>query len=66
MNPAFIVFSNQTLPEGRQETQSMMGKSHRSGITHQVIQHPHEGLELGFAHFPLDIIVQRKPDFEGL
>ena len=38
-----------------------MGKRHGSGFTHQVVQHPHEGLELGLAHFPLDLPVHHNP-----
>lgn len=38
-----------------------MGKRQRAGFTHQVVQHPHEGLELCLACFPLDVIVERHP-----
>lgn len=61
------MLSNRTLPEGggRKRT-AWWVKSHRSGITHQVVQHPHEGLKLSFAHFPLEFTVEGKSSFGGL
>lgn len=38
-----------------------MGKTDRSGFAHQVVQHPHEGLELCLARFPLDVIIHQHP-----
>jgi len=44
-----------------EETHSMLGNvwvgGERSEVTHQVVQHPHEGLELGLAHPPLELVV---------
>lgn len=57
---SFIVLCNQTLPEEEIEKGK---KRHRSGSTHKVVQHPHQGLELCFTHFPLDLIVHRQPGF---
>lgn len=62
------MLSNRTLPEGggRKRNAWWVKKSHRSGITHQVVQHPHEGLKLGFAHFPLELAVEGKSSYGGL
>lgn len=61
MNPASLCSLIRHFPTSGQETQRLMGKRHRSGFTHQVVQHPHEGLELCLARFPLDVTVQRHP-----